>query len=480
MNIFKAKHIKRLNQQGSIVVSILIVSIFFVIISSSLIVLANANITRAKGRVLLLQAQYAAESGVDSAIAMLNSGNESYAGSGSDIQILANSRYKSTYSSSVTGSGKDRKITATGKVFIPANSLTPSFTRKIEVSAERSSSTGSSSIVSRNIVDIASGVKNLSAKGMYVNGFINMSKNTTNLIAENITVVDKNTSASNCSIGGTGNLVKPATFSTPGQTKTIINMGFNNCISPPGNTSNANFTVSANQTNLTKIQSTFIPWSQYMDNTYQNSIGGDCRDWTTGGSTRQIPSTGNTKKTHYPNSSANISTTSCGTNGNINLDDHTYVINDHVHVRANFCATSACAPIFNNPSTTMRFIFIEGTVNFDSIRTASNSGPIVLVVYGADPASKSGSCPYGGSAYLGQGSPGSYTSAPDLFILSTNGICLDKTKFGTNPALGGVSGKNIYVASSTGTPFDLALDPTFPTEQIQVDLAWRAVQYRRL
>ena len=142
-------------------------------------------------------------------------------------------------------------------------------------------------------------------------------------------------------------------------------------------------------------------------------------------------------------------------------------------------AATACNPVFNNPDTGaagIKFIFVEGSVNFDTVTTSPGSGPIVLVVYGTDPASKAGACPYGGSFYLGSGQ----TSAKALYVITTNGLCLDKSKFAALPAFGGISGKNIYVATNSGTPFDLHFDSSFPVDQIPVDLSWRAVRYRRL
>jgi hypothetical protein len=466
-----------LNSNGSIIVSILIVMIFLTTIILGATTLASANLHRARDRVLLLQAQYAAESGADSAIAMLNSGNTSYAGTTSDIQILSASQYKATFSVSVAAGSdaKERVITATGKVYAPAGASSPTQIRKIRVIAQRSSTQTASSIMSRNILAIDSGVKNIIGRDIYVNGFITMAKNTTNLVAENVTVAGKNTGATNCSIGGTGNLVKPSSFVTPGQTKTVLNLAYNNCISPPGNTSNANFTVNANQTNISQIQSMYVPWGQYMDGTYQSSPTG-CTDWTTGGTTRQIPSTGNPKKTHYPDSSSGIAAT-CGSSGSLALGSNTYVINDNAHIRASLCAASACDPTFNNPSSDVRYIFVEGTINFDGIHTPAGSGPIVFISYGTDPASKTDSCPYGGAVYLGKDGT---TSAPAAYLLSTNGICLDKTKFGEDPALGGIGGKNIYVGTNSGSPFDLKMDPSFPVDSIPIDLAWREVYYQRL
>jgi hypothetical protein len=257
----------RNEQSGAIVVTILILMIFFSSLLTGLVVVANANLDRARGRIMLLQAQYAAESGADAAIAYLNSGNTTYTGTTSDVAVLSNGQYRATYGVTVAdgSSGKEKIITATGKVYDPSTASTPTYSRKIRVIAQRSSTTTASSIMSRNILEIGSGVKNIIGRDVYVNSYINMNKNTTNLIAENITVAGKNTGASNCSLGGSGNLVKPTSFTTPGQTKTILNLAYNNCITPPGNVSNTDFTVNANLTNISTVTSSYIPWSQYMD-----------------------------------------------------------------------------------------------------------------------------------------------------------------------------------------------------------------------
>jgi hypothetical protein len=475
------KYPPKMDQAGSILVSIMVVTLFLTTIIFSLMILANSNLVRARSRVLSLQAQYSAESGADSAIAQLNSGNETYdPDPTAEVTVLDNNLYRATYSVTVDpgSNAKERIIRAVGRVYSPKNSGQAAFSRTIEITAQRTSTTTSSNMLSRNIIFIESGVKNIVSKDVYVNGYIALNKNTTNLIAENITVADKNTGAANCSIGGTGNLLKPSTFSNPSQTKTNITLRYNNCISPPGNTSNANFNVTPNSGNISKIGSTYIPVSQYMDETYQNAPGG-CTDWTSGSFPRSIPSSGNDKRTHYPDKASSINT-SCGTSGNLALSTGQYTLRDHAHIRANLCAAAACSPTFYNPDqgeAGIKFLFVEGSINFDSVQTAVGSGPIVIINYGADPAAKTSVCPLGGSVYLGSGGN---TSARALYFLSLNGVCLDKTKFGSDPALGGVSGKNLFVATSPGTPFDLELDTAFPTNQIPVDLAWRATRYHRL
>jgi hypothetical protein len=469
--------IQQPDQQGLILVAMLGIMVFLSIILIGVFGLATANLNRAQGRVLLLQSQYAAESGADAAIAILNTGNDTYTGSASEITVLSGGNYKATYTVAVANGStpKERLLTAVGRVYFPANSASPKYKRTIRVTTQRSSTGTASSVLSRNILALSSGIKNLKAKDIYVNGFITMAKNTTNLVAENITVAGKNTGATNCSIGGSGNLVKPSSFTTPGQTKTNINLAFNNCISPPGNSSDANFNVSANQSSITTVQSLYIPWSQYMDSSYTSASSG-CNDWTTGVSPRKIPNTLGSKKTHYPDSASNVSST-CGTNGDLSLGSNQYDITDTVHVRANFCMASACTPTFYNPNASLVYMFVEGDVNFASLTTAPGSGPIAIIVYGSDPASNADVCPYGGAAYLANSGT---TSAPAIYLLASNGVCLDKTKFGTSPALGGVGGKNIYIATNPGSPFDLTIDPNFPVSQIPTDLTWRAVRYQKL
>lgn len=468
------------SESGSVIVSILVVTLFLTTIVYGLIVLANANLNRARGRMMLLQSQYAAESGVDAAIAALNGGNDAYTGAASEVTLLNGNQYKATFTTVVAAgsNSKERIITATGRVYAPPTAVTPRYTRRIEVTAQRSTSSVTTSMLSRNIIDIQSSVKDIEAVDIYVNGYISLNKNTNNLIAENITVADKNTGPSNCSIGGVGTLTKPATFTHAGQTKTKLLMAYNNCINPPANTTNANFTVLPNQTTISKIQSTLIPVTQFMDSTYQNAPGG-CSDWTSGTFPRDIPSTGNPKKTHYPDNGNGIST-SCGSSGNLQLATGQYNIKDHAHIRANLCEATACTPTFYNPdagAAGIKFVFIEGTVNFGSLTTAAGSGPIVFVIYGADPASKNDVCPLGGAFYLGNNGDVIATAA---YMLVNNGACLDKTKFGADPALGGISAKNIFVATNSGTPHDLHLDPAFPVDQIPVDLSWRAIRYHRL
>src|SRR4051812_8546052 len=110
---------KQTGQDGSIIVSILIITSFLFTVMSGLVVLANSNLVRAKTRIQLLEAQYAAELGADAAIAYLNADPAaSYTGTGAtEVTVLRNNQYKATFLTTVVaGSSSNQKIiTSTGK-----------------------------------------------------------------------------------------------------------------------------------------------------------------------------------------------------------------------------------------------------------------------------------------------------------------------------------------------------------------------------
>ena len=455
-------------ERGAIVVTILLIMLFFTATVAGLLLLSNATLERSRSRVLQLEAQYAAESGADAAIATLNYSNSSFTGSSSDVTVLTTTRYKATYATSISGSNTTKIITSTGKIYQPATAASPSYTRTILVTIQQTSSTSASGLMSTNNLYIASSVKGVSGSSIYLNGFVKLTKNTNVLTFSSLTVAGKDTGASNCSIEGSGSL---GNASAPA--KATIDVAYNNCITPPGNSSNSNFTVTANDGSATPLQSLYIPWSQYMDSSY--TAAGNCGDWTVAG-TITIPSAGNAKKTHYPDSGSGVSS-SCGTSGSINLGSKTVTITDNAHIRANLCSSSACTPTFNNTSGSLKFLFVEGTVNFNSLTTTAGSSPIVIFAYGADPGSHgSNACPYGDAAYLGNSGQ---TAAPAIYLLALNGVCIDSTKFGASQSLAGLGGKNLYIATNSGTPYPLGLNTGFPLSQIPVNLTWKATGYER-
>lgn len=480
---------------GSVLVTSLIMITFLTTMLFGLMILADVNLARASQRIFLLQTQYAAETGADIALAKINQSgaNEvcSNVPSGSPVSttdkliMASGTRYKATYDIAVVcgTDANEKRITSVGKVYQPANAATPKYTRTIEVLVKRTGTVTTSNVLSRNIVEIGSAVKQVIAKDIHINSYIKMNKNVTELIAENIVVADKKTGANNCSIEGPGDIVKPSTFENAGQTRTVIkaayNITTNNCVGLKPSSSSTDFEILENQTDIQKVQSTYIPWSYKMDASYTDA--GSCSLWTTNASTVNIPAVGS-KATHYPNSQSGVdnSCASSSNNGSINLrNDTTYNINDHVHIRANLCRTASCRPIFNNPTSEAKFIFVEGTIDFLQLRTAPGSGPLVFVSYGSDPASLSSVCPLGGAVRISQ-SGNDATLAPSAFLLAINGgLCLDGTKFGAQKSLGGVSGKNLYIATHSGTPFHLRFDPDFPVNEVPINLSFKAARYIR-
>jgi hypothetical protein len=226
-----------------------------------------------------------------------------------------------------------------------------------------------------------------------------------------------------------------------------------------------------------------------------SQISRACTEWGAGASPRTIPSGSSTSSPpadkansyhtiHYPDSGVGVNTacTTVATKGSLDLgNDIQYNLNQNIHIRASLCSNVPCRPIFNNPSTTTRYVFVEGTINFEQIRNTAGSGPIAFISYGADPANLTLVCPEGGAVRIGQ-QGNNNTNAPQIFLLAANGgMCLDGTKFsGTTSSLGGVSGKNLYIATNSGTPFDLTINPSFPISDIPINLTFKATQYRRI
>lgn len=483
----------RNKESGSILVSILVIMIFLTMTVMSLAVVSQTNITRANQRIYLLQAQYAAESGADAVVAYLNSSSGAYTASGTEKLLYTYApNYRATYQATVTDDPADankKSVHSIGRVYQPATATSPRFTYKINVKLERSSIAFTSSIVSRNSVEVASSVKAVVAKSLFVNEYVRVNKNTTNITIDDLTIAGRYPDGNNCSLSGSGNLVRNS--SLPSGTKAKLHMAYSNCMdSTPGNTSDANFDITANDSSLQKIASIYIPWGYKMNNSDGggNYTNGSCSDWTSASPT--IPSSGNARKTHYPDSGAGtVASSACGGSGSapadLNLGSKTYTITDHAHIRANLCKSFNCTPKFINPDANKpKFIFVEGVINFERVTVDSSSpGDVIFISYSTSQTiSGSKQCP-SNSAAIRLGKDGSNSLlAPNAYFVATNGmLCVDQTKFDTGvQSLGGISGKDIYLSSNSGATFELTFDPEFPLSSIPLDLSWRASNVKRV
>lgn len=215
---------------------------------------------------------------------------------------------------------------------------------------------------------------------------------------------------------------------------------------------------------------------------------GNCSDWTASSPT--IPSAGNARKTHYPDSgSGTVAASLCAGSGSspadINLGNKTITLNDHAHIRAHLCKAYTCTPKFINPEASKpKFVFVEGVINFENITADSTSpGDIIFISYATSQTiSASKQCP-SDSAAIRLGKDGSNSLiAPKAYFIATNGmLCVDQTKFDTGvKSIGGVSGKDIYLSSVSGTTFELTFNPEFPLSSIPLDLSWGATDVKRV
>lgn len=493
------------HQDGSVLVSLLVIMIFLSMTILSLGVISQSNITRATQRIYLLQAQYAAESGADAVVAYLNT-TGSYPFSGQKKKLFEYApTYWAEYEATIQDDPNDankKLVTSIGRVYQPSTETTkPRYTYKIEVVVERSSESFTSSVVSRNSVEIASSVKSVIATSFYINEYIKVNKNTTDLQVDDLTVAGKYPDANNCSLAGAGNLVRNPHL--PSGTKSILHLAHNNCMdSTPGNTSDANFDVTANDTTLKKVASIYIPWSYKMNNADNGGeyASGNCSDWTT--AAPFIPSNGNNRKTHYPDDGTGTALASaCGGSGaaqaDISLGNKTITLKDHAHIRANLCKATACKPTFVNPDAgTTKFLFVEGVINFENVYVSNgvsypnggtaptvSPGNIVFISYSTSQTlSGSKQCPSNAAAIrFGQAGADSIF-APNGYFISTNGMmCIDQTKYATDiRSLGGISGKDIYISSNSGGVFELTFNPQFPLTNVPLDLSWRAAGVKRV
>lgn len=469
----------RESERGALLATVIIAIMMLSMILFAIIQLAQGNLARAVSRLYSLQTQYAAETGADIALTRLNHMTTQVT---TEQVMERNDRYKATYEVKVedspTGNMDEKIITSTGRVYTPASAAKAGYERTVRVVARRSSTNASSSLLSKDIIQVSSSVKDIVAKSIYVNKYIQLDKNGNVLTAEKITVAGTKAGADNCSILGSktnaGELKPPVGYAP----KVELDLRGKNCVTL--NPSSA-FNVNINNVNLEPVASTYIPWNWTMGTGFMNA--NSCADWGSGSGTHNLPSNPSLKKSHYPDSSSGI-TSSCGTSGTINLGTGTYNLLTDVHVRANLCNNSmGCEPTFNNPNPSQtRYVYVEGTINFGVLTTTPGSGPIVFIAYGGDAADVAGVCPLGpgASIFLGKGGSNS-TNAPQAYLLAVNGgLCIDKAKFGSYGALGGMSGKTLFFGSNSGNPFSLQLNSSFPLDAVPVNLSWKAAEYSRV
>jgi len=165
-------------QQGFIVPTILITVFAIVMVAIAILSLSVANNQNASREVYRVNAQFAADSGLDVGVQALNA-NENWTGAAETTQYQ-DSKMKATYQSTVVaGATADKKtIRTVGRVYSPANASTAKVTRIYELDVEAvTSGIGPSSVVSGvGGLQVNSNAK-ISGGDVYVNGKININNN---------------------------------------------------------------------------------------------------------------------------------------------------------------------------------------------------------------------------------------------------------------------------------------------------------------
>lgn len=452
------------SQKGVILVALLVIVATVTTVLFSVLVISSVNIRTSRLNFNLINAQYAAETGADEAIARLNAKrlNDSlpeYTGTDSDRTLLTNgSQYVVRYSATVSpGASEGQKIIrSTGKVYFPASAAEPTAIREVEVVAELKGQRAGASMMSTGIVQVSSNTT-ITGKDVLVNEYIELTHPNAKLQMDGLRIAGYKTNGGRqCSIGPRGQILN----TTP--TNSVVKLGYKNC----AGTTQAGVDVTQDDSTVSKIGSLEIPWQVFMDSSYTDQ--GNCTALINGG---------NLNKGHYPDKGTGASgqvATNCGTNGTLLLSNKSYALSDNVHIRANLCqSNNPCSPTFINNSTEIKYVFVEGSINFYDVKVPSGS-PIVFVSY------NNGICCGGnntGAVYFKGTAANSTTNAPLAYFLAPKGDVYVNAKV---QSIGGVGGKNIYVSTTGGASHALPINPSFPFGDIPVDIAWYASRYRRV
>jgi hypothetical protein len=167
------KHVLNSRQHGSVLLSLLIVVPFLVLILAAYMSLTGSNLRLARGDLLRTNAQFATDAGIDIAMSEINS-DEDWAGTGGQVTLHDANGVRTTYQVTVTTSGNDKEVTATGRSFSPSSSSTPLSTVTI-IADLRPISAGDFSIVTGVGGLYMSNSAKILGGDVHVNGEISMS-----------------------------------------------------------------------------------------------------------------------------------------------------------------------------------------------------------------------------------------------------------------------------------------------------------------
>lgn len=196
---------KRILAKGFIVPAILITVFSVVMVAIAVLSLAVANNQSAGREIYRVNAQFAADSGVDVGIQELNA-NEAWTGS-AETTLYVDSKIKLSYQTTViAGSTTDKKtIRAVGRVYVPANSTSAKVTRIYELDIQAvTSGIGMTSVVSGVGGLVLNNNARITGGDVVVNGTVTVNNNaqiglsTTDYISHPEQVVNVRVAHTNC------------------------------------------------------------------------------------------------------------------------------------------------------------------------------------------------------------------------------------------------------------------------------------------
>lgn len=208
-------------ERGFILLTILTTTVFVMLIGIISLQAISSNLNTAKTEQYLVNAQLAADAGIDDAIRRLNA-NHAWTGNGTPQELYSGSDYRSTFLSTVTAGPDElmKIISVTAHTYAPASSTIPKYTRKYTVemrgitSGNYSVVTGVGGLVMTNSSKIVGG-------SVYVNGSITMSN--TSQIGLSTNPVSVRAAHQNCPVPATSAYPRTCNVSENGQPISLTN-----------------------------------------------------------------------------------------------------------------------------------------------------------------------------------------------------------------------------------------------------------------
>ncbi len=165
---------QQLHDNGFVLVALMIISSFILALGLVTAQLGLSNLRLATAETYRVNAQFAADAGLDSAIQNLNS-DETWTGSGGEVTLLDNGIMKSTYNTTVTNDADPgfKYVSVTARTYVPSTNTSPRIERKFQIKL-RGVGGGSFSVVTGVGGLVMSNNSKIVGGNVYVNGTITL------------------------------------------------------------------------------------------------------------------------------------------------------------------------------------------------------------------------------------------------------------------------------------------------------------------